>query len=126
MKAHIDISSMKAALNSTYCMRATLAVRKKQMEASDISESRAFHYKEGQHTINGNGNGKSDHVKVVLPPQVKISPTLTGKRWSTPAMKVELRGDVLEIRDGFGNIVDSIVVSTNNQPLRSFKKLRKA
>lgn len=113
MKTHIDISSMRAALNSAYCMRSVLEARKKQMVAGDIFDSEAFHYKEGQHAINGNGNGngKSDHVKVVLPPQVKISPTPTGKRWSTPAMEVEFRGDVLEIRDGFGNIVDSIVVS---------------
>lgn len=93
-------------------MRATLSARKRYT-AAGISDSEAFHYKEGQHAINGNGNGngKNGHSKVVLPPEVKITPTPAGKRWSTPTMEVELRGDVLEIRDGFGNIVDSIVVS---------------
>lgn len=113
MKAHIDISSMRAALNSAYCMRSVLEARKRQMVAGDISDSEAFHYKEGQHATNGNGNGngKNSHGKVVFPPEVKVILTPSGKRWSTPLMEVELRGDVLEIRDGFGNIVDSIVVS---------------
>lgn len=112
MKTHINVSSMRAALNSVYCMRATLAVRKRQIAAGDISDVEAFHYKEGQHAINDNenGNGKNGHSKVVLPPEVKITQTPTGKRWCTPAMEVELRGDVLEVRDGFGNIIDSIIL----------------
>lgn len=101
---------MRAALNSAYCMRATLSTRTKQRAAGGISDAEAFHYKEGQHTINGNGNGKNDHSKLILPPEVKVTSTPSGKRWSTPTLEVELRGDVLEIRDGFGNIVDSIVV----------------
>lgn len=111
MKAHIDISSMRAALTSAYCMRATLAARKRQEASGGISDAEAFQYREGQHAINGNGNGKNDHEKRALPPEVKVIPTPFGKRWSTPTMQVEFRGDVLEIRDGFGNIVDSIVVS---------------
>lgn len=110
MKAHINVSSMRAALNSTYCMRATLSARKRQEASGGISDAEAFHYQEGQHTVNGNGNGKNGHDKVVLPPEVKIMPTLTGKRWSTPTVAVELRGDVLEIRDGLGNIIDAVVL----------------
>lgn len=112
MKAQINVSSMRAALNSAYCMRSVLETRKRQTVAGDISDSEAFHYKEGQHTTNcnGNGNGKNGHGKVVLPPEVKITLTPAGKCWSTPLMEVELRGDVLEIRDGFGNIVDNIVI----------------
>lgn len=73
MKAHINISSMRAALNSAYCMRATLATRKTQMVAGDISDGQPFYYKEGQHAVNG--NGKNGHGKVVLPTEVKVIPT---------------------------------------------------
>lgn len=110
MKTHINVSSMRAALNSAYCMRAVLDVRKRQLSGGGISEAEAFHYRPGQHAVNGNRNGKKEPEKVVLSPQVGIISTPTGKRWSTPAMEVELRGDVLEIRDGFGNIIDSVLL----------------
>lgn len=110
MKTLANISSMRAALNSAYCMRATLAGRKRQMANGDISNGEAFYYKEGQHAVNGNGNGKNSHEKLDLPPEVKKISTIAGKRWSTPTMTIELRGDVLEIRDGFGNIVDAVVL----------------
>jgi len=110
MKAQIGISSMRAALNSGYCMRAVLEARKRQLVSDDISDTEAFHYQEGQHTVNGNGNGKNGQEKLVLPPEVKVIITPDGKRWFTPTMGVELRGDVLEIRDGFGNVVDAVVL----------------
>jgi len=108
MKAHINVSSMRAALNSTYCMRATLAERKRQMATGGVSNAEAFHYQEGQHAING--NGKNGQHRVILPPEIKVILTPGGKRWFTPTMEVELRGDVLEIRDGFGNIIDAVVL----------------
>lgn len=108
MKTHINVSSMRAALNSAYCMRATLAARKRQIAAGGISDVEAFHYKEGQHAVNG--NGKKTEEKVILPPEVKVTETANGKRWFTSGMEVELRGDVLEVRDSFGNIIDSIIL----------------
>lgn len=109
MKTKISISSMRAALNSPYCMRAVLEARKRQACGS-ISDFQAFHYREGQHAINGNGNGKTGQERTVVPPEVKVIPTPAGKRWFTPTMEVELRGDVLEIRDGLGNIVDAVIL----------------
>ena len=110
MKAQIGISSMRAALNSAYCMRAVLDVRKKQMAVGGISDAEAFHYQRGQHAVNDKENGKNGQEKPVLPPEVKVIITPEGKRWFTPTMGVELCGDVLEIRNGCGNIVDAVVL----------------
>lgn len=98
-------SSMRAALNSGYCMKAQLLAR-----SFGNGKEGFFSYQEGQHAVNGNGKGKTGQGRTVVPPEVKVIPTPTGKRWFTPAMEVELRGDVLEIRDGFGNIIDAVVL----------------
>lgn len=44
-----------------------------------------------------------------LPPKVKVEKTQKGKRWLSPG-EVELHGDVLEVRDRNGKIVDSILL----------------
>lgn len=106
MKKTLGISSMRAALNSVYCMRSVLEVRKKKIDFDNVSKTESFHYQEGQHL----NNNKLRHNDVILPPRVKVVQTPQGKRWVTPTMAVELRGDVLEIRDGFGNIIDAVIL----------------
>lgn len=44
-----------------------------------------------------------------LPPRVKVEKTNKGKRWLSPG-EVELSGDVLEIRDRDGKIVDAVLI----------------
>lgn len=44
-----------------------------------------------------------------LPPKVKVERTQKGKRWLSPG-EVELHGDVLEVRDRNGKIVDSVLL----------------
>ena len=48
------------------------------------------------------------------PPRVKIEKTEEGKRWLGPG-EVELHGDLLEVRDGYGRIVDSVVVHSKKE-----------
>jgi len=59
------------------------------------------------------------------PPRVKVEETEEGKRWLGPG-EVELHGDVLEVRDGYGKIVDSVVVPSKeedkNKPSRGKEK----
>ena len=43
------------------------------------------------------------------PPRVRIEKTQKGKRWLSPG-EVELHGDVLEVRDESGKIVDSVLL----------------
>lgn len=111
MKTQISISSMRAALNSTYCMRAALEARKKQVTSGYLYDAEAFHYQEGQHAVNGNGGSKDGQEKKTLPPEIKVTQTPEGKHWFTPTIEVELRGDVLEIRDGLGKIIDAVILN---------------
>ena len=105
-------SSMRAALNSKYCMRAQLKTRNLvNGQANEQSDSGYFSYQEGQHKVEyserkleTNGNSKPH-----LPEEVKITKTKSGKHWSTSIMDVELAGDILEVRDGLGKVVDTMV-----------------
>ena len=104
-------SSMRAALNSKYCMRAQLKTRNLvNGQVSEQSNSEYFSYQEGQHrvvsndqkTVNGNG-------ELHLPEEIKITKTQHGKRWTTSSMEMELAKDILEVRDGLGKVVDAMV-----------------
>ena len=83
-------------------------------QANGQTEEELFSYQDGQHHVvsnkqkkKSNGNGK-----LHLPEQVKVTKTKNGKRWSTSSMEVEKAGDVLEIRDGLGKIVDALVLKS--------------
>lgn len=146
------ISSMRAALNSGYCMRAQILSRRLgNGQVNGETKEEFFSYQEGQHHVvsnkllrtdarsirrlapsaslissasstdlhpwssrcenkqkkKSNGNGK-----LHLPEQVKIIKTKNGKRWSTASMEVEKAGDILEIRDGLGKIVDALLLKS--------------
>ena len=99
------ISSMRAALNSKYCMQAILKTRNLvNGQTNEQSNEEHFSYQEGQHRVVSNG-------KLHLPKEIKITKTKNGKRWTTSAMEVELAKDVLEVRDGLGKIVDAMVLN---------------
>lgn len=98
------VSSMRAALNSKYCMQAQLKVRSLvNGQVNEQSNEEYFSYQEGQHRIVSNG-------KLHLPEEVKVTKTKNGKCWSTSSMEVELVKDVLEVRDGLGKVVDALVL----------------
>lgn len=109
------ISSMRAALNSGYCMRTQILSRRLgNGQVNGETKEEFFSYQEGQHHVvsnkqkkKSNGNGK-----LHLPEQVKIIKTKNGKRWSTASMEVEKAGDILEIRDGLGKIVDALLLKS--------------
>lgn len=119
------MSSMRAALNSKYCMRAQILARRYGGNlATEQDNAEFFSYQEGQHrvvsngqkTVNGNG-------KLHLPEEVKITKTKNGKCWRTSSMEVELAKDILEVRDSLGKVVDALVFKNsprqhpkNNQP----------
>ena len=108
-------SSMRAALNSKYCMRAQLKARNLvNGQANEQSNSEYFSYQEGQHRAISNGqktvNGNS---KLHLPEEVKITKTPHGKRWTTSSMDIKLAKDMLEVRDGLGKVVDAVVFKPN-------------
>lgn len=97
------VSSMRAALNSKYCMRAQLKTRNLvNGQANEQSSSEYFSYQEGQHRVISNG-------KLHLPEEIKITKTRHGKRWTMSSMEVELAKDILEVRDGLGKVVDAMV-----------------
>ena len=96
------MSSMRAALNSKYCMRAQLKARNLvNGQADEQSNGEYFSYQEGQHRVVSN--------KLHLPEEIKITKTQHGKRWTTSSMEVELAKDILEVRDGLGKVVDAMV-----------------
>lgn len=106
------VSSMRAALNSKYCMRAMVRARSPiDRQANEQSNGERFSYQEGQHrvvsndpkTVNGNG-------KLHLPEEIKITKTQHGKRWTTSSMEMELAKDILEVRDGLGKLVDAVLL----------------
>ena len=105
------VSSMRATLNSKYCMRAQLKTRSfANGQASDQSNGEYFSYQEGQHKVASIGEKKlKAKAKPHLPEKIKITRTKHGKRWSTSSMEVELAKDVFEIRDGLGKVVDAMV-----------------
>src|SRR3989344_7547534 len=95
-------SSMRAALNSKYCMRAQLKVRNLvngQANEQAINEQHFF-YQEGQHRVISNKQKINSNAKPHLPEEIKITRTKHGKRWNTSSLEVELVKDVLEVRDG--------------------------
>lgn len=108
------MSSMRAALNSGYCMRAQI-FGKDTSEVGECPPARwreEFSYQEGQHRVVSDNqrekiNGKS---RLRLPEEVKITKTKNGKRWATSSMEIELAKDILEVRDGLGKIVDSALL----------------
>lgn len=106
-------SSLRAVLNSSYCMRAQVLARSLvNGEIKRHSSEEFFSYQEGQHRLafkrqRQETNGKA---KLHLPEEVKIEKTKDGKRWNTSSMKVELAKDMLEIRDGLGKIVDTVLL----------------
>lgn len=98
------VSSMRAALNSKYCMQAILKTRNLvNGQTNEQSSSEHFSYQEGQHRVVSNG-------KLQLPEEVKVTKTKNGKRWSTSSMEVELAKDILEVRDGLGKVIDARVL----------------
>ena len=117
-------SSMRAALNSKYCMRAQLKTRTRvngqdgyqtvTRQANEQSNGEYFSYQEGQHRVVADGqktgNGGNGNDRLHLPPEIKITKTRHGKRWNTSSMEVELAKDILEVRDGLGKIVDATVL----------------
>ena len=105
------ISSMRATLNSKYCMKAQLKARSLvNGQANEQSNGEYFSYHEGQHRVVANG-------KLHLPEEIKIIKTKNGKRWSTSSMEVELAKDVLEVRDGLGKVADATVLEPKPQVL---------
>ena len=105
-------SSMRAALNSKYCMRAQLKVRNLvngQANEQAINEQHFF-YQEGQHRVISNKQKINSNAKPHLPEEIKITRTKHGKRWNTSSLEVELVKDVLEVRDGLGKVVDAMVL----------------
>lgn len=74
-----------------------------------LTNGEFFTYQEGQHCVrcrecSYKQEGKS---RLHLPEEVKVIKTKEGRRWRTSYMEAELAGDILEIRDGLGKIVDS-------------------
>lgn len=106
-------SSMRAALNSRYSMRAFLRARELNKAASFACQDSDFTYKEGEHVYassKGIGAAESKSYRMNIS-KVTITRTPNGKRWSVPSMEVELNKDVIEVRDGLGKIVDAVVLS---------------
>lgn len=107
-------SSMRAALNSKYCLRAQILARTQvNGQINEQANGEFFSYQKSQHRVvsnrqksKNNGNGR-----LHLPEEVKITKTKIGKRWSTSSMEVELTGDILEVRDGLDKIVDTLVLT---------------
>lgn len=98
------MSSMRATLNSPYCMRTQLRTRSLvNGQANEQSNAEYFSYQEGQHRVVSNG-------KLHLPEEIKFTRTQQSKRWSTSSMEVELARDVLEVRDGLGKVVNAVVL----------------
>lgn len=65
---------------------------------------------------------KGRKKKTLPPPQrVKIEETEKGKRWLSPG-EVELHGDVLEVRDEYGKIVDSVLLPDTGEKAREQEK----
>lgn len=102
-------SSMRATLNSKYCMRAQLSASGLSQNGEQANEE-LFSYKEGQHRVVSNERSQESNGKLDLPEKIKISETKNGKRWSTSSMEVELVEDILEVRDGLGKVVDAVVL----------------
>lgn len=131
---------MRAILSSGYCMRAQILARSLgNGQANGQTKEKFFSYQEGQHHIvsnkqkkKSNGNGKL-HGNLIkgarsrpsqaasrqacwerlhLPEKIKITKTKNGKRWSTSSMEAELAGNILEIRDGLGSIVDALLLKS--------------
>lgn len=97
------ISSMRASLNSKYCMKAQLKARSLvNGQANEQCNGEDFSCQEGQHRVVLNG-------KVHLPEEIKITEIRNGKRWTTSSMEMELAKDILEVRDGLGKVVDAMV-----------------
>jgi len=105
------MSSMRAALNSKYCMRAQLKARNLvNGQANEQSDSGYFSYQEGQHRVVSNGQKTvNNNGKLHLPEEIKITKTPHGKRWTTSSMEIELAKDIFEVRDGLGKVVDAMV-----------------
>ncbi len=105
-------SSMRAALNSKYCMREQLkAPSLVNEQTNEQSGNERFSYKEGQHRVVVSNGQKMVNVKgkLHLPEEIKITKTRHGKRWTTSSMEMELADDIIEIRDGLGKVVDAVV-----------------
>lgn len=106
------VSSMRAALNSPYCMRAqAFKVRNlSNGQSNGQPNGELFFYQEGQHRVASHKRKQETKLndKLPLPEEVKIERTKNGKRWSTSSMEVELAKDILEVRDGWGKIVDTL------------------
>lgn len=105
------ISSMRAALNSKYCMRAQLKTRTlvNGQANEQVVNGEHFSYQEGQHRVVSNGK-KNGNGKLHLPEEIKITRTQHGKKWTTSSMEVQLAKDILEVRDGLGKVVDAMVL----------------
>lgn len=104
------MSSMRAALNSKYCMRAQILARRYGTNLATEQDNADFSYQEGQHRVVSNGQETVNaNGKLNLPEEIKTTKTQHGKRWSTSSMEVELAKDVLEVRDGLGKVVDALV-----------------
>lgn len=110
------LSSMRATLNSKYCMRAQMLVRRLgNNQANGQASEEFFSYQEGQHRIIRQkqtclSGRQESNTKPPLPEEVKITKTENGKTWSISSMRVELADDILEVRDGRGKIVDALVL----------------
>ena len=74
------------------------------------SEAKVFEYEAEQHQVKGRKKKSSPPS----PPRVRIEKTEKGKRWLSPG-EVELHGDVLEVRDAYGKIVDSTVIHSASE-----------
>lgn len=107
------VSSMRAALNSSSCLKAQLSARS-LANGQNYEETNPgfFSYQEGQHRVatNGKKQKSNSNDKLHLPEEVKIEKTKDGKRWNSSSMKVELAKDMLEVRDGLGKIVDAVLL----------------
>lgn len=102
------VSSMRAALNSGYCMRAQILARSLgNGQANGETKEELFSYQEGQHRVVFHGQKLESKNKPHLPEEVRITKTKNGKRWRTSSMEAELVGDILEIRDGLSKVVDA-------------------
>lgn len=106
------LSSMRAALNSGYCMRAQISARNLGNDQTNRRASSEFSYQEGQHRVVAQGQKQKNYrnTKLHLPEEVKIAKTKNGKRWETSSMEVELARDILEVRDGLGKVVDALIL----------------
>ena len=99
-------------------MRAQLLARNLgNGQTNGQAKNEFFTYQEGQHHVRRGqysvisdkekSNGRS---KLRMPEEIKVSKTKNGKRWNTSSMEAELAGDILEVRDGLGKIVDSTIL----------------